>query len=190
MNIELQHLSKAFGTKQIFQDISAVFPSGQVSCIMAPSGVGKTTLLRILMGLETADSGEILGLSQKKISVVFQEDRLLEHMTPVENIRLLAPHMKEEDVLLELEEVGLLDCAAQPIKELSGGMKRRVALLRGILAKHDVLLLDEPFRGLDPERKEEVMLYLKKKTKDKTVLLVTHDKIEAEVLGAEVYLYL
>ncbi len=190
MNIELQNLSKAYGENQVLQNISAVFPTGELSCIMAPSGVGKTTLLRILMGLEREFSGEISGLSGQKISVVFQEDRLLPHMTPVENIRLVAPHCKVEDVVLEMGEVGLLGCENQPVAELSGGMKRRVALLRGILAEHDILLLDEPFRGLDAQRKEEVLQYLKRKIKGKTVLLVTHDKTEAEVLEAGTYLYL
>lgn len=190
MNIELHNLSKSFGKNQVLQSVSAVFPTGETSCIMAASGVGKTTLLRILMGLEVADAGKIAGLAEQKISVVFQEDRLLEHMTAVENIRLVSPHLTKDEIVLEMEAVGLFGCENQPVAEFSGGMKRRVALLRGLLAKHDVLLLDEPFRGLDAQRKEEVLAYLKTKTKGKTVILVTHDKVEAEVLEAKEYLYL
>ncbi|WP_317854875.1 ATP-binding cassette domain-containing protein [Chakrabartyella piscis] len=190
MDVELKGISKSFGEKRVLADVSALFPCGEISCIMAPSGVGKTTLLRILMGLEQPDSGAIIGLEHQKISVVFQEDRLLSHMNPVDNIRLVAPHLKESEVVLELEKVGLLDCITQPIAELSGGMKRRVALLRGLLAEYDILLLDEPFRGLDAQRKEEVLVYLKAKTKDKTVLLVTHDMEEAELLEVNTFLYL
>lgn len=92
-----------------------------MTALMAPSGAGKTTLLRMLMGLETADSGEISGLSGRRISAVFQEDRLLENMNPVDNIRLTAPKLDRAVILREMAAMGLTDCENQPARELSGG---------------------------------------------------------------------
>ena len=89
--IAVHKLCKAFGGKTVLQDFSCELEEGRVTALMAPSGAGKTTLLRILLGLETADSGEITGLSGKRLAAVFQEDRLLDFMTPVDNIRLPEP---------------------------------------------------------------------------------------------------
>ena len=90
-DIVIRSLCKAFDGKPALQGFSATLPAGRVSCIMAPSGGGKTTLLRILLGLEAADSGEIHGLAGLRLSAVFQEDRLLENLSPVANIRLVNP---------------------------------------------------------------------------------------------------
>lgn len=183
MEIVLKDIQKSFGDHVVLDHLSARIPAGKVTAIMAPSGKGKTTLLRILMGLETMDSGSIEGLSGLRLSAVFQEDRLCENLTPIANIRLTAPERTKEEVLSALGSVGLGDCARQPVRELSGGMKRRVAILRALLADYDVLILDEPFKGLDEERKRAVVEDTKRRSKGKTVLLVTHDK--EEVAGME-----
>lgn len=183
--IKLQHICKAFDGKQVLDDVSAELPAGKVSCLMAPSGAGKTTLLRILLGLEVPDSGMITGLAQLKKSAVFQEDRLCSYLSPVANIRLVSPALKRQEVLSALEAVGLRDCADQPCRELSGGMCRRVSLVRALMAEYDILFLDEPFKGLDQNTKNVVMEEVRRRCWNRTVLLVTHDPAEAEALGAE-----
>ena len=107
----------------MLQDFSCELEEGRVTALMAPSGAGKTTLLRILLGLETADSGEITGLSGKRLAAVFQEDRLLDFMTPVDNIRLPEPKLERAVILREMAAMGLTGCENQPVRELSGGMR-------------------------------------------------------------------
>ena len=183
-DIVISHLYKAFDGKPVLSDFSVVFPAGKTTAVMGQSGVGKTTLLRILMGLESADSGTVSGMQGAKLAVVFQEDRLLEFMPPVGNIRLTAPSLSEEVIQRELEAMELGGCMAQPVRELSGGMRRRVAILRALLAEGDVLLLDEPFKGLDEETKSCVIGRTRALSQGKTVVLVTHDEREAKAMGA------
>ena len=149
-----------------------------------PSGAGKTTLLRILMGLETQDRGIITGLDGLRLSAVFQEDRLCENLNPVSNLRLVTPALSRTAAAEALAAVGLTDCQRQPARELSGGMRRRVAILRALLAEYDLLFLDEPFKGLDQETKEIVMADTRRRCSGRTVLFVTHDSAELEALGA------
>ena len=156
-DIVIRGLCKAFDGKQVLRDFSAALPAGQVTGLMAPSGAGKTTLLRILMGLETPDRGTITGLEGLRLSAVFQEDRLCENLNPVSNLRLVTPALSRTAAAEALAAVGLTDCQRQPARELSGGMRRRVAILRALLAEYDLLFLDEPFKGLDQETKEIVM---------------------------------
>ncbi len=186
--IYVKNVSKSFGSKKVLQNLNLTIEPGKISCIMAPSGAGKTTLLRILMGLEEADSGCITGLEGKRFSAVFQEERLCEYMTAVENIRLVTPGLDTGSVVQEMDRLGLGDCCAQPVSQLSGGMRRRVSILRALLAAFDVLCLDEPFKGLDDARKEQTLAYVKQKAAGRTVLFVTHDEKEALALGAEVIL--
>lgn len=186
--IYVKNVSKSFGSKKVLQNLNLTIEPGKISCIMAPSGAGKTTLLRILMGLEEADSGCITGLEGKRFSAIFQEERLCEYMTAVENIRLVTPGLDAGSVVQEMDRLGLGDCCAQPVSQLSGGMRRRVSILRALLAAYDVLCLDEPFKGLDDARKEQTLAYVKQKAAGRTVLFVTHDEKEALALGAEVIL--
>jgi NitT/TauT family transport system ATP-binding protein len=183
-DIEIQSISKAYEGKPVLSKFSAVIPGGKTTCIMAPSGRGKTTLLRILMGLERPDAGTVQGLAGKRMSAVFQEDRLIENLSPVANIRLPTPQLRREEALEAMEAVGLADCADQPVRELSGGMCRRVAILRALLAEYDVLLMDEPFKGLDAETKERVIRDARRRCAGRTVILITHDREEADAMGA------
>lgn len=192
--IIISHLSKSYGENKVFSDFSAVFERGKTTCIMAPSGAGKTTLLRILTGLETADSGRIEGMDGLKKSMVFQEDRLCENLSVSANIRLVRQKktwgrdQKEKKEIQEaLEAVGLAGNGDQQVRELSGGMKRRVALLRALYSDWDILFLDEPFKGLDEETKTQVMCYTKEKCRGKTVIFVTHERSEAEEMGDILY---
>ena len=184
MEVTINHLFKSFGEHTVLNDFNSCIPAGQVTLLTAPSGKGKTTLLRILMGLEKADSGEISGLEGLKQSVVFQEDRLCENLSAFSNIKLASPQLKNEMIEEALAKVGLAEYALSPISKFSGGMKRRVAILRALLADYDILFLDEPFKGLDAETKALVMSDVKQRSQGKTVILVTHDPTEAEILGA------
>ena len=184
-DIVLNGICKSFGDKWVISNVSAVFPAGKTSCIRAASGVGKTTLLRIMMGLDKPDRGSIAGLESAKMSVVFQEDRLCEAMTVAENTRLVAPELSDGEIAAAMKAVGLTNCEKQPVCELSGGMRRRAAIVRAVLYGGDVFMLDEPFKGLDEQTKCEVINFIKARFYGKTVILITHDENEAEALGCE-----
>ena len=118
-------------------------------------------------------------------SAVFQEDRLLNEMTAESNVRLVNPSLSLSDTINAMAELGLRESTYQSVRELSGGMKRRVAILRAVLHDSDILLLDEPFQGLDEETRKTVISFLRKKAENRTVLLITHNKEDAEDCGAE-----
>ena len=182
-DIVLHALCKSIGEKSVLRDVSGTLAAGRITGLMAPSGAGKTTLLRILMGLEQADSGRIDGLDGLRLSAVFQEDRLCDQLDGVSNLRLVTPSLSRAEARKALEAVGLADCIGQPTRELSGGQRRRVAILRGLLADYDLLILDEPFKGLDRETKQLVIEDTQRRCMGKTVLLVTHDPTELDALG-------
>ena len=123
-------------------------------------------------------------------SAVFQEDRLLNDMTAESNIRLVNPSLSLPGAIDAMAELGLHESAQQKVRELSGGMKRRVAILRAVLHDSDILLLDEPFQGLDAETRKTVISYLRRKAENRTVLLITHNREDAEDCGAEQILHL
>ena len=188
MDIVIKNLCKSFGEKQVLKDINAVIRKNQTTCLMGQSGVGKTTLLNIMMGFVKADSGEILNIPALK-SAVFQENRLCESFSVISNIRMANNSLDDSTIMQHLEAVGLEKEAKHPVSTLSGGMKRRVALVRAILAQKEILFLDEPFKGLDEETLNTVQNYLLENTKGITVIMVTHQIEEAKALGAEI-LYL
>ncbi len=185
MPLKAENITKCFGETTVLEDFSHEFADGAVTVIMGASGCGKSTLLAVLMGIMPPDSGTVTG-NDTRLSAVFQEDRLCENLTVLSNIRLVLGKKAGREMLIsELAEVGLEGCAEKPVRELSGGMKRRTALLRALLAEYDVLFLDEPFKGLDEDTKRTVMEYTKRMTEGKTVILVTHDREEAEFFGGE-----
>ena len=186
--IELKNLNKAFGEKQVLKNLNWTIPEGSTSVIMGPSGGGKTTLLRILLGLEHADSGTVSGLEGKRLSAVFQEDRLCENVSAVSNLRLVNPALSRKSAESMLAKLGLGDALRQPVRELSGGMKRRVAIARALCTEYDVLLADEPFKGLDEETKRRTMEFFSESVQGKTVIIVTHDPSEAEILEGRILL--
>lgn len=183
-HILLNHISKSYNGQIIFSDLCLSIPYGEITAITAPSGYGKTTLLRLFMGLETPDTGIITGLNGQKKSAVFQEDRLCEDFSALANIKLTAVNYTESEILSAMEQIALYDCAKKPVKELSGGMKRRIAILRALLADYDLLFLDEPFKGLDKETKDLVIKYTGQLIAGKTVIFTTHDHTEISALHA------
>lgn len=185
MDIQLIHLSKQYDEKLILRDLSATFLEGRMNCLMGASGAGKTTVINILMGLDKPDYGEIYGVQGKRIAAVFQEDRLIEHWNSMKNVKLVCDKsVTEQTIDLDFMRVGLEEGKDKPVKNFSGGMRRRVAIVRAMLAKSDIIILDEPFKGLDDTLKGQVIDYVKQRTAGKTVIVVTHDKEEVKLLEA------
>lgn len=176
---------KCFGDNTVLEKFSHEFTEGKATAVLGRSGGGKTTLLSILMGLLPPDSGEVV--REGRISAIFQEDRLCENLTASANIRLVTgKRLTKAQIASELAAVGLAGCEEKPVRELSGGMKRRTAMLRALLAEYDILFADEPFKGLDEITRADVMRYFKEKTAGRTVVFVTHDTNECEALADEV----
>jgi len=188
MAIEITNIRKAYGSNIVFDCFDCQIDEGTVTCIMGPSGRGKTTLLRIMLGLEQPDGGQVSGIENQRKSVVFQEDRLCENLSVVSNIRLVCHKpIKTNDIIEAMSIVDLAsDFAKQPTRSMSGGQRRRVAILRALMAEYDILFLDEPFKGLDLETKKKVMLYTKEQSKGKTVIFITHDKEECEIMDGRI----
>lgn len=185
--IEMKHITKKYGDFTVFSDFSLEIPDGEVICLMGKSGRGKTTLLRMLMGLERPDEGTITGLNEKKISVVFQEDRLLPGFTVRQNLYSVCADAKQQERMMRLlTALGLAEWIDREVSVLSGGMQRRVAICRALLVPYDFLILDEPFRGLDDKTKEIAIKLVLEETKKCTVLLSTHDAEEGKMMGGKI----
>ena len=175
MEIVVQHLYKSFGSKAVLRDVTFSAAAG-ITAVMAPSGAGKTTLLRILLGLERPDRGTVEGLAGGRLSAVFQEDRLLEHLSAGGNLQFVLGRGYDASAAREmLARLALPDTGAQPVREFSGGMKRRLALARALLSPFDALFLDEPFTGLDRENRDRALACIRETAVERPVLLVTHD---------------
>lgn len=184
--IELKNVSFSYGELQVLKDFNLNVSGGQCVQLYGVSGSGKTTVARIITGLKPASGGQIV--VPQKISVVFQEDRLLENLDILKNIRLAIS--KEQYAFADslLKEFGLYDVRKKRVSTLSGGMKRRVALTRAVAYGGDVLILDEPFNGLDSDNKQIAASIIKREflDKNKPVLLITHVKEDAELLNAKI----
>ncbi|WP_337590752.1 ATP-binding cassette domain-containing protein [Vescimonas sp.] len=181
--MKIQHLCKSFDGKMVLDHVSLTLESGGTACLMAPSGRGKTTLLRCIAGLETPDSGQIADLPER-IAYVFQEDRLCDGFSAVDNIRLVTGKaLGEGEIRRHLEELGLAGSLDQPVRELSGGMRRRVVISRAVCFGADLLLLDEPFKGLDDEARQQTADYILRHRGAAAILCVTHDREDAAALG-------
>lgn len=184
--LEARNIQKSYEGKYVLDDFSYKFSSGTRYCITGPSGIGKTTLFRLLLGLETPDYGEIILTEGLTVSPVFQENRLCENLSVLKNLKLVLPSsFPESEILSGLSALKLADSLHQPVRELSGGMKRRISLLRAVLHAGDIFLMDEPFKELDQETKEITMQYVEKHTRGKTLLWITHDLSELRFLPSQ-----
>ena len=183
--MEIRHVYKSFGEKIVFTNLNLDFDEGKFTAIMGSSGSGKTTLMNLILGIIQPEHGEIVGFAGRKVAAVFQEDRLLEHKSGLENVLfVLRDTAKGKDAAWKLLERAELACDAhKKAKDYSGGMRRRLALCRALAIDFDVLILDEPFKGLDAALKPKIMEMVKEKCVGKTVLLITHDKDEVDFFG-------
>lgn len=180
--ISVSRICKKYGDHAVLWEVSLLLQEGEHVAVMGSSGIGKTTLLRILLGTEKADSGSVT--VNKTVAVVFQENRLCEETTVLQNLRMICKTGEQRTRIPELlSALGLADCRNRRVTCLSGGMKRRVAIARALLADKSILLLDEPFRGLDERTRLAVMEYTRSCAENKTLLLITHDTEEAEFFG-------
>lgn len=181
-----RHLSKSYQGRPVLSAVSFTVKPGERCALMAPSGMGKTTLFRILLGLETAEQGNIQTVSA---GAVFQENRLIENLSPIENVRLALPPLPKAEVRTELFYIlsSLLpaESLTQPVSTLSGGMKRRCALARALLSPSEILILDEPFTGLDEDTKKQAVLFIETWQKGRPLLFSTHDPKDVLLLQAK-----
>ena len=171
MNLEVCHLKKHYAGQTVLEDFSLTLPSEGVTALCGPSGCGKTTLMRLIAGLETADAGTINGLDGAKISMVFQEDRLLPWCTAEQNIAIAAPGT---EAAFWMEQSGIADARQKLPDELSGGMRRRVAIARAIVKDAPVVVLDEATAFADPENEHLIQKAFEKLMHGKTVIIIAH----------------
>ena len=183
---EVNRVSVRFGNRPVFTDFSCRFREGSVTAVMGTSGCGKTTLLRLLAGLLKPDTGTVT--APEHISFLFQEPRLCPWLSAVENVNLVLGDRRRTLplALAFLSDVGLGQDADKYPSELSGGMQHRVALARTLAYDAPLILLDEPFVGLDRDTKERMIALVRKRTAGKTVVLVTHEAAVAEALAGEI----
>lgn len=196
MYLELKHIKKRFGDKEVVQDLSLGLNKGELLCILGSSGCGKTTTLNIVGGFLSADSGEVLldgenitnlPAERRPVSTVFQSYSLFPHMTVLENVtyglkfRGYKRAQAREKGMAYLEMVGLREYANAHVYEISGGQQQRVALARALIVEPKLCLLDEPFSNLDAALRFRMREELRRLQKElnMTMLFVTHDQEEA-----------
>ncbi|MDH7498021.1 MAG: ABC transporter ATP-binding protein [Syntrophomonadaceae bacterium] len=194
MKLALRHVYKRIEGLEVIRDLSLEVEEGRLACILGPSGAGKTTLLNLMAGITVPDSGEMEGFSGKRVSYLFQEPRLLKWKTVRGNLEfVLKDHMgpaeRQRTIDRYLQMVGLTEFQHYLPAKLSGGMRQRVALARAFAFPSDLLLMDEPFTGLDVQLKLSLMqafidLWLADR---RTTFFVTHNIQEAVMLGEEIF---
>ena len=185
--ITIDRLTLSYGSQQVLKDCSLRVEAGSRVALMGPSGCGKTSLINVIAGLLTPDSGKVS--VNGKVSYVFQEPALFPWLTAVDNINVVLSDGPETLPRAEqlLEAVGLSDCRDKYPHQLSGGQKQRIAICRALAYGGDILLLDEPLKGLDADTRDQVFALLRQEWTGKTLLLVTHDPSEAQSLCDRVY---
>ncbi len=187
MNLSIKNLSKSFNDKKIFDNFSYEFKEKGIYAISGESGVGKTTLLRIISGLDVDYSGAIVGGGFKNVSVAFQEYRLFPTLTAIENVTVTTDttDSASSDAEALLSRLGFSCEELKKIpSELSGGMKQRVSLARAFLKKTPILLLDEPTKELDASLRDTVYSIILEESERRLVIIVTHHGEDIEKLNA------
>lgn len=186
MQINFKGITKIYDGKPVLDRVDLHIDTASDSrdvLLRGPSGIGKTTLLRIIAGLEKPDSGSVEismgeaahGGKGLRVGMVFQEDRLLEQLSSVDNVSLVDPSVSRERARRALSEILEPEALEKPVRELSGGMKRRVAIVRAVLPPSDILVMDEPFTGLDPETRKRVIDYIMKNKGRRPLILASHE---------------
>ena len=189
--VNLANVYKCFDEKKVMTGYSRLFEAGSKTAIIGPSGSGKTTLARIIADLEFADDGNVKLSEDAKISYLFQEDRLFPWLNVYDNMALGMESIDEEAVIDMAQKLEIKEVLYKMPEELSGGMKHRVALGRTLLADSNLIILDEPFRGLDEGLKKRIVDRLwEEMVVDKTVIVITHSREDIELLGINESIYI
>lgn len=186
--LKLTSITRRYGEKTVLQQLTHTFPQRGVVALMGDSGCGKTTLMRLICGLDTPDEGEIVN-TYAKTSVAFQEPRLLPWLTARQNLLAVLPRDAGSAARAEeqLRAVELADAADRYPYELSGGMQKRLSLARALAYGGDLLLLDEPFSALDQALRARIAPLIRAANPSGLTLVVTHDPTDAELLGAALF---
>ena len=193
MTLTLTEVSKSFGGVPVLENISFTLEPGKSLCVTGPSGCGKTTLLRIILGLEQPDGGAVRwsGGTPGRFGVLFQEDRLFDGLDAVENLRLATGEKDRRALKAALGQLLPEEALGRAVSALSGGQRRRVALVRALRPGGEAVLLDEPFTGLDAAAAARAGDYIRREIGDRPLLLALHRKDIPDwcddilVLGAE-----
>lgn len=182
--ISIQNISFSYPNKApIFSHFSTSIHTETATALTTPSGSGKTTLLHLIAGLIKPQEGQILfPQSHNRISMVFQENRLIPSASIAKNIRLVNKKLTDSEIFSLLKQAKLERYAACKPSSLSGGEQRRTAIIRALAADYDILLLDEPFTGLDAGIKETISQFIHNRTQSKTLILVTHNPEDIALL--------
>ncbi len=180
--MKLDNVSKSFAGRRVLNNLTYEFGKG-ITAITGPSGVGKSTLTGIMAGLIKPDAGYVLR-GEGKMSIVFQEDRLIENLTAIQNLCFAAGKSALDDARGLLCALGLEDDLDRPVSKFSGGMKRRVAIARALAVKPDLLIMDEPFRGLDEAARANAAQLICNRDIH-TIIFVTHDRAEIALMNAQ-----
>lgn len=196
MEIKLKNVQKKYSNLSVIENFNISFSDDKVHCIFGPSGSGKSTLLNIITKLENINSGEIIGTENKKFSYVFQEDRLLPWLNVEENIMFVLESNYSKSEAKEkaqkcMDLVKLSKFSKSLPRELSGGMKQRLSIARAIAYNGDIFVMDEPFKALDMEIKNELMNYIVEYCYNNNKLLIytTHDAFEAAYMADRIYVF-
>ena len=182
--LEIKNVTFFFGKERIIDNLSLKLEEGRVYCIMGASGVGKTTLLRVLSGLLKPQSGKVMHADELTKTFIFQENRLLPHMSIYDNIKFVTDN--EKKINAALNATSLSAEKDKSADELSGGMARRAAIARAAAHDGDVFFIDEPLYGLDIKTSEEILSLIKSTVSGKTAVIITHSPEEAFYLADEI----
>ena len=189
--LEVRNVCKVYGGTPVLRGVSLALVPGAPVCVTGRSGIGKTTLLRLLLGLERPDSGTVFVRSGVRLAAVFQENRLIAHLSAAENVRFVCPAAAQPSDGALAEAFAAVGLSRQEMEkkasELSGGQQRRTALLRALLAPADAVLLDEPFTGLDAAARRAAAAYLRASCAGRALLCITHEPSDAALLGARMH---
>ena len=179
MEFKAEHISKTYDSHRILTDVTFTVGPGECLAVTGASGIGKTTLLRILLGLEEPDTGRVLAdgepAGRMKAGAVFQENRLVETADAVENVRMATRGISRDKAVQELKMLLPEEALAIPAVKLSGGMQRRVAVVRAVLSDARILIMDEPLSGLDDGTKTIVTDYIRSRQQDRPWILTVHE---------------
>lgn len=182
MNIEILNLTKKYGDKTVFENFSRTLEINGILLVKGASGCGKTTLMKMIAGLED-HSGQI-NLPTDKISFMFQEDRLIPFISVLKNVKSVSDVNTAKKYLCEL---GLQNEFDSPPRSLSGGMRRRAALARALAYPSQLVILDEPFKGLDEKLKQKVIELIQTESKTRDFIIVTHESFDTELSDAKTF---